>query len=117
MGLDSVCDPWPCETIDVTFEPFQACCLPPNDTTGYQCYDLPFDFCVELDADPMSFGTTCADRPCPEACCFDNGTCLDLDPATCGAEGGTPGGVGMNAISSNAVVRAVKRMGAVSSRR
>ena len=100
-GLQVACDPWPCwESENITAD-FYACCVPATATSGPDCADAPLEFCVELDGDPQSSGVFCDDRPCPEACCFPDGTCLDLAPDVCesggdvvGEPAGTPGGVG-----------------------
>ncbi len=100
-GLGVACDPWPCwQSEDLTADVY-ACCLPATATAGPDCADAPLEFCVEVGGDPQSSGVFCDDRPCPEACCFPDGTCLDLAPDVCATGGdvmgelaGTPGGVG-----------------------
>jgi hypothetical protein len=50
---------------------------------------------------------TAGSAPCPpppggdEACCFQDGSCQDLDPRDCTAQGGTPQGVGSVCASTN----------------
>jgi hypothetical protein len=50
-------------------------------------------FCLELQGISQGAGTTCATVNCPlppEACCFADGSCTDLDANDCIVGGGAP---------------------------
>ncbi|MCO6435650.1 MAG: hypothetical protein J5J06_01015 [Phycisphaerae bacterium] len=108
QGLDVPCDPWPCWSGQVAPEDYFACCFPRSPGYPPACADdLPADFCDEGGGVPQSAGVRCADNPCPEACCFPDGTCEDLTTDVClsggdvvGESAGTPQGVGTDCATT-----------------
>jgi len=68
-----------------------ACCV--QDT----CVITDSNQCMGMGGVYSGDSTLCAAIPCPpppEACCFPNGSCQDLAPATCFTSGGIPKGPG-----------------------
>jgi hypothetical protein len=102
QGLDVPCDPWPCWSGQVAPDDLFACCFARSPGYPAACADdLPAGFCDEAGGDPQPAGVRCADNPCPEACCFPDGTCEDLTSDVClsggdviGEPAGLPQGAG-----------------------
>jgi|GEM_PF-5059071 len=93
LGFAVDCVPNPCPQPPIDIGPYYACCFPPNYRFGHTCNLTSFDFCVAAGGDPQSLGTTCTPDPCPQACCFDDGTCADPTAQdACALSGGTPAG-------------------------
>lgn len=89
-----------CDTL-VCVEAFRACCFTDPDA----CSDLLYDDCVDAGGVPEVAAVHCDDDPCnddmvappitpDEACCLDDGSCQDADPAACAFAGDTSQGPG-----------------------
>ena len=78
----------------------QVCCMPDNSCRE----DLTQSQCEDEQGGTWYLDVTCADEPCPVACCFaDPGgaSCLDLTVGDCALFGGTPRSTGSNCSTVN----------------
>lgn len=90
QGLGTSCATTTCR------ESFSACCF------GDSCVELRTSDCLALGGDAKGSGVHCTAFPCDtpdgppddaeEACCFDDGSCVDGFPDLCSDLGGTPQG-------------------------
>ncbi len=85
-----------CDSFTCPLDVWGACCY-----DGDQCIEVPYEWCwQEIGGTYMGDDTTC--DVCPsstvpfaeQACCFDDGSCVDGDPEMCTLTGGMPQGLG-----------------------